>query len=284
MALEITRLSDSFAAEVRGVDLSKDMDDALFAQIHEAFIAHQVLVFRDQNIEPEHQKAFSARFGPLEELYAEDQRLPGFPEIAILSNEKVDGKFIGVVAAGDYWHSDISYSRETSLATFLFARKLPREGGDTQFANLYAAYETLPDDLKRRIEGRSGLHQVSKLVNPRVVVTREGGEEYYRKRARDDQAHPIVRTHPVSRRKLLYVSPRFTVGIQDMDDAEAQPLLDALFEHQLKEAHLYRHKWTLGDFVMWDNRCINHRAAGGYAMDDIRLIHRTSTRGDQPFA
>ncbi|MBT5049130.1 MAG: TauD/TfdA family dioxygenase [Rhodospirillaceae bacterium] len=284
MTFEINRLSDSFVAEIRGVDLSLDIDDGLFAAIHDAFIAHQVLVFRDQQIEPHHQTAFSARFGPLEKLYADDQRVSDFPEIAILSNEQVDGKFIGVVAAGDYWHSDLSYRAETSLATFLFAHKLPTQGGDTQFADLYKAYETLSVDLKRRIDGLSGLHQVSKLVNPRVEVTREGGADYYRKRGTEETAHPIVRTHPVSGRKLLYLSPRFTVGIADMDDEEAQPLLDILFDHQIREAHVYQHKWTLGDFVMWDNRCINHRAAGGYAMDDIRLLHRTSTRGDQPFA
>ena len=96
--------------------------------------------------------------------------------------------------------------------------------------------------------------------------------------------HPIVRTHPVSGRKGLYVSPRFTVGIEGMDDAEAQPLLDTLFAYQTAPGNVYRHKWSLCDFVMWDNRSINHQACGGYALDDIRLLHRTSTRGDQPFA
>ena len=226
MPLNTQTLSNKFGVAITGVDLSKELDEKLFNEIVDVFVKKQVLVFRDQHIEPQHQVAFSRRFGPLEMLYDEDQRVPGFPEVAILSNEKVDGKFIGVVAAGDFWHSDQSYRRETSLATLLYAHKLPKQGGDTEFADIHGAYESLPDDVKKRIEGRMGIHQRSKLGNPRVAVTREGGEEYYKRQATKNVLHPIVRTHPVSGRKGLYVSPRFTVGIQDMDDAEAQPLLD----------------------------------------------------------
>jgi taurine dioxygenase len=149
---------------------------------------------------------------------------------------------------------------------------------------MHGAYESLPGDIRKRIAGRMGIHQRSKLGNPRVAVTREGGEEYYKRQAVKNVLHPIVRTHPVTGRKGLYVSPRFTVGIEGMDAAEAQPLLDTLFAYQTAPGHVYRHKWSLGDFVMWDNRSVNHQACGGYAMDDIRLLHRTSTIGDQPFA
>lgn len=285
MPLTIQPLSDGFGAEITGIDLSQDMDDTLFDKIVGAFVAHQVLVFRDQNIEPQHQVAFSRRFGPLERLFDGEQCVADFPDVAILSNEKIDGKFIGVVAAGDFWHSDQSYKKEASLATLLFAHKLPKIGGDTEFADMHGAYDSLPDDIKGRIKGRIGIHRRSKLGNPRVEVTREGGEEYYKKQAgTKNVTHPIVRTHPISGRKGLYVSPRFTIGIEDMDDAEAQPLLDLLFDHQIAENNVYRHKWHLADFVMWDNRSVNHRACGGYAMDDIRLLHRTSTQGDRPFA
>ena len=147
------------------------------------------------------------------------------------------------------------------------------------------AYATLSAGLKERLQGLQGVHTVSKLRNARVEVTRPGGEEYYKKQAgMKDMCHPLIRTHPVSGRKGLYLSPRFTIGIEGMDDDEAQPLLDLLFEHVIQEGNIYRHKWRLGDFVFWDNRSVNHRACGGYAMDDIRLLHRTSTRGDQPFA
>ena len=137
MPLNTQALSNKFGVVITGVDLSKELDEKLFNEIVDVFVKKQVLVFRDQHIEPQHQVAFSRRFGPLEMLYDEDQRVPGFPEVAILSNEKVDGKFIGVVAAGDFWHSDQSYRRETSLATLLYAHKLPKQGGDTEFADMH---------------------------------------------------------------------------------------------------------------------------------------------------
>jgi taurine dioxygenase len=282
--MEIQPTQKPLGAEIHGVDLSQDLSDALFTEIHDAFIKFKVLVFPDQDIKPRHHIAFSRRFGEPEILYSEEHRVAGFPEIAVLSNERINGQHIGVVAAGDFWHSDISFQRKTSLATFLFAHKLPREGGDTEFADMQNAYDTLPDDLKHRLQGLQGVHTVSKLRNSRVAVTRPGGEEYYKKQSSmKDVSHPLVRTHPVSGRKGLYLSPRFTIGIEGMDDNEAQPLLDILFDHQVQEENVYRHKWRLGDFIFWDNRSLNHRASGGYQMDDIRLLHRTSTRGDQPF-
>src|SRR5690242_7191623 len=209
MPLDMQPLSDRFGVAITNVDLSKDIDQSLFDAIVDVFVKKQVLVFRDQHIEPQHQVAFSRRFGPFEMLYDEDQRVPGFPEIAILSNEKVDGKFIGVVAAGDFWHSDQSYRKEPSLATFLYAHKLPKQGGDTEFADMHGAYESLPDDIKKRIEGRMGIHQHSKVGNRRVEVTREGAEDYYKRAAISNVLHPLVRIHPVTRRKGLYCSPRF---------------------------------------------------------------------------
>ena len=285
MPIDIRPTQKPLGAEVHGIDLSRDLPDELFGKIHEAFVKYKVLIFPDQKIQPADHKAFSQRFGPLEILYAEEHRLSGFPEVAILSNELIHGQHIGVVAAGDFWHSDISFQRKTSLATFLYAHKLPQQGGDTEFSDMQNAYETLPGEVKERIQGLKGVHTVSKLRNSRVEVTRPGGEEYYKKQANvKDVCHPIVRTHPVSGSKGLYVSPRFTIGIEGMEDKEAQPLLDMLFDHQVREKNIYRHKWRLGDFIFWDNRSLNHRACGGYAMDDIRLLHRTSTRGDQPYA
>ncbi len=194
MPLNMQPLSDKFGVAITNVDLSKD-DQSLFNEIVDVFVKKQVLVFRNQHIEPQHQVAFSRRFGPLEMLYDEDQRVPGFPEIAILSNEKVDGIFIGVVAAGDFWHSDQSYRRETSLATFLYAHKLPKHGGDTEFADMHGAYESLPDDIKQRIKGRMGIHQRIKLAqstrrgNPRGwrgILPKTG----HRERAASDCPHP----------------------------------------------------------------------------------------------
>jgi taurine dioxygenase len=285
MPIDIQPTPKPLGAEISGVDLSQDLPDGLFAEIYEAFINYKVLVFPNQNIEPSHHIAFSRRFGEPEILYGEEHRVEGFPEIVVLSNKLVDGKPIGVVAAGDFWHSDLSYKRKTSLATFLYAHKLPKLGGDTEFADMQNAYDTLPGALKERIQGLKGVHAVSKLRNSRVAVTRPDGEEYYTKQAGiKNRSHPLVRTHPESGRKGLYLSPRFTIGIEGMDDNEAQPLLDLLFDHLIREENVYRHKWRLGDFIFWDNRSVNHRACGGYEMNDIRLLHRTSTRGDQPYS
>ncbi len=195
MPLNMQALSNKFGAAITNVDLSKDIDQSLFDEIVDVFVKKQVLVFRDQHIEPQHQVAFSRKFGPFEMLYDEDQRVPGFPEIAILSNEKLDGKFIGVVAAGDFWHSDQSYRKKPSLATFLYARKLPKHGGDTEFADIHGAYESLPDHIKKRIEGRMGIHQRSELGNSRVAVTREGGRGILPKAGHQERAAPD-RPHP----------------------------------------------------------------------------------------
>ena len=204
--------------------------------------------------------------------------------MVVLSNEQVDGKHIGVVAAGDYWHSDLSPSKTPGLATLLYARKLPKRGGDTEFADMFKAYDTLAEEMKEQIANLKGIHCISKLRNHRVKVTRPNGVEYYKKQnSIPSEAHPIVRTHPVSGRKSLYVSPRFTIGIENMEDTEAQPLLDKLFAHQVKPENIYLHKWRVDDLVIWDNRSVNHRACGGYDMNDIRRIHRTSTLGDAPF-
>jgi taurine dioxygenase len=163
----------------------------------------------------------------------------------------------------------------------------PRTGGDTEFCNMYQVYDALGDDLKRQVEGRYGIHHISKLKNPRVTVSagRSDAAAYYRQRERETEPvlQPMVRTHPETGRQALYVSPRFTIGIADMAEAEAQQLLDRLFALMLEPRFHYRHRWRNGDLVIWDNRCLTHQACGGYALPDIRRMHRTTIRGDRPF-
>ena len=173
------------------------------------------------------------------------------------------------------------------MATVLFSVKNPNEGGDTEFANMYAAFEALPGDLRSRLEGLRGVHESNKLVNKRVKVSenRPGAAEYYAARAKDKPPviHPLVRTHPATGRKSLYVSPRFTIAIEGVSEADADPLLDMLFAHQIKPEFVYRHKWKPADLVMWDNRCLIHHATGGYRYPDIRTMHRTVISGDAPY-
>jgi len=283
--MDVRKLGRSMGAEVTGVDLRR-LDDATFKGIREAFLAHQVLAIRDQALMPDAQVAFSRRFGPLEDQLNAHYTVEGYPEVLVLSNDVRDGKPVGLIDGGDFWHSDSSHRDRPSMATLLYAVRNPEKGGDTQFANMDAAYEALPDDMKRRIAGLKGVHAVSKLRNKRVTVSprRPDGKDFYeRQKSIPDQVWPLVRTHPVTGRKALYVSPRFTIGIEGLPAAEADKILDDLFAHQIREEFLYRHTWRDGDLVMWDNRCVIHQATGGYVYPDVRTMYRTVVAGDAPY-
>lgn len=284
--MEIVPSGAALGASIYGLDMSAPVADATFAEVHDAFLHHQVLVFKDQNLSPAAQIDFSRRFGELEDQLNSRFTLPDYPDVLILSNDMVDGKPIGVIDGGDYWHSDSSHREFPSLATILFSVKNPERGGGTEFANQYAAYDALSPAMKARLAGRRGIHAVSKLRNKRVTVSPrrpDAQETYERQLGIPDAIHPLVRTHPVTGRKSLFVSERFTVGIEDMDQAEADAILDELCAHQVSRQFIYTHKWDKGDLVMWDNRCVLHRAMGGYRYPDVRLLHRTVVRGDTPF-
>jgi taurine dioxygenase len=287
MRFAVNRLSDT-AGEVVGLDCSDPLDADALAALKRTMLDFPVVAIRAQTLTARQQAAFSRQLGPLE---AQDRKTychPDDQDILILSNElRPDGTAVGIVDAGDYWHSDSSHLDEPCRATVLYAVKNPATGGDTEFINMYQVYDALPDDLRRRIEGRLGMHHISKTRNPRVNVStaRTDAVAYYKERetATRDMLQPMVRTHPETGRQALYVSPRFTIGIADMADAEAQPLLDRLFEIMLEPRFRYRHRWRDGDLVVWDNRCLNHQACGGYSLPDIRRMHRTTIRGDRPF-
>ena len=285
--MQINPLSDALGAEVVGIDVAH-LDDDAFDAIHKAFLEYCVLIFRDQKLKPEDQIAFSERWGGLEIHLATDHLLPENNKIILISNKRVDGKYIGAVSAGDYWHSDLSCQARPNKASFLYALELPTQGGDTGFCNQYRALETLPADLHQKIEGRRGIHTFNRMRNPRVKLPVMFGDakvakKRYADRAPDDGIHPIIRTHDETGRKVLYVSERFTIGIQGMDDSEAQPILNELFEHQLKPNLIYRHKWRLHDLIMWDNRCTTHHAYGEIPPGQIRHMHRTTLVGDVPY-
>jgi len=285
--MQINSLSDALGAEVLGVNVAL-LDEASFAEIHEAFLKYGVLVFRDQKLTPNEQITFSERWGELEIHLSIDHLLPENKKIVMVSNKRVDGKYIGAVSAGDYWHSDLSCQSRPNKASFLYALELPAQGGDTGFCNQYKALETLPKHLRQKIEGQRGIHTFNRIRNPRVKVPVMYGDakvakKRYADRAPDDGVHPIIRIHDETGRKALYVSERFTIGIEDMDDSKAQPILDELFEHQLNPQLIYRHKWRLHDLTLWDNRCTTHHAYGEISPGEIRHMHRTTLAGDVPY-
>jgi taurine dioxygenase len=273
-------LSDVLGAEITGIDVSRPIDDATFAHIMAAFGASPVVVFRDQDLSPAEQVAFTRRFGEIQYHVSPEYCMTDQPEVMILTNEVVDGRNVGIAHAGSMWHSDHSYMQTPTRITMLHSRRVPATGGDTEWINMYAAYDALDDAMKRRIEGLTGIHTFNRLRNPRSPRPKEHAnpEEYY-KRSPPDAYHPIARVHEETGRTALYLSPRFTIGIDGMDDAEAQPLLDELFDHMIRPDFVYRHKWRHGDVVMWDNRATVHIACGGVSLPDIRRLHRTTVKG-----
>ena len=283
MNIQITRLSNTLGAEITGVDLNT-YDDATFEEINAAYLEHQVLCIRDQNLDPESLVTFSERFGVVEPHDNLKFTLAQQPKILVLSNDvDEDGNQIGVIDAGDAWHTDHSFKTHPANCTILYSLKNPSQGGVTDFTNMYAAYDTLSDDMKARIANLRGRHSISKLKNKRVQISgaREDAVEFYKRqeKAIPDVDHPLVRTHPVTGRKSLYCSPRFTVGIVGLDEDEGDALLDELIAHSIKPEFRYSHHWRDSDVVMWDNRCVNHRATGGYEYPDIRHLYRTTVEG-----
>lgn len=287
--MQINPFINNFGAEITGVDL-KDPSHEITERVYQAFLDHQMLVIRQQDLNPLEQVAFTERYGELEWQENVKYAHPDHDKVLILSNEiRQDGTAVGVVDAGDYWHSDSSHHDRPVSVTVLMSIRTPSQGGATDFCDMYAIYNALPEATRQKINGRYGIHHASKALNPRVTISenRPGAKEFYARQAKERPMvrQPLVRTHDETGRQALYVSPRFTLGIEDMADAEAQPLLDELFSYITDDArrYHYRHYYREGDLVLWDNRCIVHRATGGYERGDIRRLHRTTVIGQQAF-
>ena len=283
--MQINRLSDALGAEISGIDVA-DLNDAEFGTVRDAFHDYQVVVFRDQKLSVEEHIDFSRRFGDMEIHISTDNLLKDHPEILLVTNKKENGKYIGVENAGDEWHSDLSYMEKPSLGSLLYALEISEQGGDTEWSNMYTAYETLPDDTRQRIDGLMARHSFNRFKNPRIGIPeqhRENAEERYARISPPDVIHPVVRTHPETGRKALYVSPRFTIGIEGLPEDEGQTLLDELFAHATRRDFIYHHEWRLGDLLFWDNRNTLHLACRGIPEGQIRHMHRTTISGDVPY-
>lgn len=289
MPFIVTEVSPAGAAEITDFDCRRPTSAADMEALRAAFRQWPVLCIREQHMSPAEQAAFARQWGPLERQDRSTYCHPDDRDILILSNERrPDGSQVGIVDAGDFWHSDSSHIAEPCRITMLYSVKNPLKGGDTHFLNCYQAWDALPEATKKRVAGLRAIHHVSKTLNPRVTVSaeREGAAAYYKSREKvvKPVSQPMVRTHPETGRNALYISPRFTIAIEDMDDREAQPLLDELFRHMFsKAAWQYTHKWKDGDLVFWDNACLIHMAGGGYEYPDTRRMHRTTIVGDRPF-
>jgi alpha-ketoglutarate-dependent taurine dioxygenase len=290
MAIPVRKCDAALGAEIV-FDLSRPIDQATFAEIEGIFHDNIVVFYRDQHLTNEQHIAFSRRFGELEIHIVKKYLLPDYPEILLVSNIKNDaGEHVGLADAGFTWHSDTSYRKNPSRCSLLYAKEVPhRDGkplGDTVFANCILAYEALPEVVKRRLAGAKAIHRYSmrrRIDNsPRPKLTAAQLAET------PDIAHPIVRTHPYTGRKALYVTAGECIGIllpsgEEMLEDEALDLIAELDAHCVRPEFCYRHSWRVGDLVMWDNASAMHLAICDYALPERRLMHRTTVIGSEPF-
>ncbi len=279
----IKSLSTKLGGEVQGIDLSQPMSDETFKQIHDAFLNYCVLLFRNQKITPKQHIAFSRRFGNLEEHVVSQYLLPGYSEIFVLSNIVENGRKIGAWGrrAGVDWHTDLSYMKEPSLGSLMYCLECPPDEGDTEFANMYAAYEALPEEKRCWLEGVTAVHDLVYHLET-FMPDREPLTEEQKVKA-PPVMHPVVRTHPETGRKALYVNYAVVSHFEGMDIEESRHMLRELTALAVQPQFVYRHRWQPDDLVIWDNRCTMHHLTGYDVENYRRLMYRTTVKGDQPF-
>lgn len=283
MDFEIRPLSEGFGVEIVGLDLGKPLSDDDFDTVRRSWFDSGIAVFRDQDLSPEQQVAFSRRFGPLIIHVMDQFLLPGHPEILLISNRKrADGTPVGFEDAGRYWHSDVSYAERPALGSLLYAVEIPPEGGDTMFADMRRALDSLPAETRRRIEGRRALHSYTRSYREKQTVA--GGRpdissDQHSRLA--DVTHPIIRTVEDTGAQTLFVNPGFTFAVEGMGEAESDGLLTELFAHSTRPENVYVHKWRPRDLLCWDNRSVMHHATM-YDPAHTRHMHRTTIEGGRP--
>ena len=280
MSIEAIPTGAAIGAEIRGINLAHRLDDATFAAIEKAYNTHGVIFFRSQCLTPPQQVAFTRLFGEIEfNIFGERWSVPANPEIVVVSNIMEENRSVGVRRAGENWHSDMCYTARPPRGTMLYAIEIPELHGltlgDTEFASAQAAWEALPGPIRNRIEARRAVFDFA--GRKRAVPPTQ--EEIDRN---PPMVHPIVRTHPYTGKKCLYVMRDDCIGIEGLEQDEAEALIAALADHIVKPAFVYRHQWRVGDLLMWDNCTVQHRAIQDYDLPQRRLMHRTTMGGSVP--
>jgi taurine dioxygenase len=267
-------------ATVQGVDV-RSLDSATFAAIHRAWLEHQVLLFHDQHLTDADLVAFSRRFGALDEAPVQEtgQRfVAGHPEIYVISNVVQNGVAIGSLGSGEaVWHTDMSYLPAPPKASALYALEVPARGGDTSFCSMYAAWEQLPDRLRRRVEGLRVKHDGTYNSGG---YTRQGVTPTDDPRTSPGTFHPLVYVHPETGRRALYLGRRRHAYIEGLSLEESNALLDDIWAEATRESLTWRHRWRVGDLVLWDNRCTMHRR-DAFDAAARRVMHRTQIKADR---
>jgi alpha-ketoglutarate-dependent taurine dioxygenase len=280
--IQVQRLGDALGAEISGVDLSRPLPAEAFAEIRKAWLEHLVIRFRDQKLSDPQLMAFSKLFGELDppgpNPYGKPF-LPEHPEMNVISNIRTHGVPIGGLGDGEaIWHADMTYVETPPMAAVLHALELPPSGGDTYWANMYLAYETLPAGLKKSIEGRNAVHDAT--YNSAGVL-RKGYKELTDPREAPGAQHPLVRAHRETGRRSLFLGRRRNSYILGLKLAQSEALLDRLWAHATQPQFTFRQQWRVGDVLIWDNRCTLHRR-DSFDPGARRLLHRTQIKDEHP--
>ena len=288
--MKVTGSGQALGATIEGLDLAQPLSDAAFDAVLHALGEHSVIRFPSQALTARQLADFSARFGKLETNVASTHfQEPGIPEVMTLSNIVENSRPIGLADAGQSWHTDMSYSRTIAFANVLYGVRIPRRDGKplgaTEFSNMHAAYEGLPADLKRRLNGMTVLHDFNKFWE---MMRREKGSKRpplteAQRKAKPPVSQPIFLTHPLTGRKVLYANPGYSMRINELPEKESDETLAFLFEHQLRPEYRYTFHWTEGDVLMWEDIGTIHSAVADYGPDEHRLIKRCQVMASRYF-
>ena len=269
----INPTSGSMGVEIHNVDLSKELSDSLFSEIRETFIEHGLIFFRDQELTPDDHLSFAKRWGEIN-INRFFVKVEGYDQIAEVRKD-ADQK----INIGGAWHTDHSYDQVPAMGSILLAKETPKIGGDTLFANMYRAYETLSDGMKKTLESMKACHSSRHVFGAHTGYSEASNQRIGNPElATQDAIHPVIITHPESKRKALYVNPEFTVNFEGWTVEESKPLLDYLTEHTTQQENTTRFQWEPGSIAFWDNRCTWHFALNDYP-GETRLMHRITVEG-----
>ncbi|HEV7800564.1 MAG TPA: TauD/TfdA family dioxygenase [Burkholderiales bacterium] len=282
-AVKVIPTDKPVGADIAGVDVAQ-LSDAEFKVIFDAWMKHNVLRFRGQNLTKEQLLAFSARFGELDKAPINIKGEPwiaGYPNLAVMSNVMVDGKPVGSLGYGEaVWHTDMSYNDVTPSAAILYGLEVTKTGGETGFMSMYDAYETLPAELKAAIEDKQIKHDASRNSAGEL---RKGYKEFTDPREAPGAVHPIVIRHPITNRRALFLGRRPAGYIVGLPLEESEALLDRLWAHATQEQNAWHQKWSVGDLLIWDNRCVMHKRTA-FDPNERRFMLRTQIKGGRPAA
>ena len=286
--MNIIESGKTLGARVEGLDLSVPLTDAQFVQLEQALGKYGVLSYPKQTLTSVQLKQFSERFGRLEVNVANMYQEAGLPEVMILSNKVENGKPLGLSDAGQDWHTDMSYSKMIAFTNVLYGIEIPhRDGeplGNTEFCNMHAAYDDLPEALKTQLDGMSITHNFEKFWEKmRLEKGQRPPLTDAQRAAKPPVSHPIFMTHPITGKKVLYANPGYSMRINELPEAESDEILAFLFKHQLQTKYQYQHRWSVGDVLMWDNMGTLHNAIPDYRPDEHRYIKRCQVMANRYF-